>query len=181
MRIARTLVASAAVAAVALAPLASVQAASHPAAKHHPVKPRFYVSKLAIIGSRTTFDVTKTAAVIKIRVQVKDHDKAFNPGSVNIVVALKDSDPKTPTAFEVKTRLAGHSRVVSNWLGVINVPAGSASGTYCLRTVWVDPTSTAALPVVFSAPRLPGRDCFTVVNTTPVTPPTTTTPPAPTA
>jgi hypothetical protein len=52
----------------------------------------------------------------------------------------------------------------------VTVPAGSAAAQYCLTLVKVDDASTATLPVLALAKGLQGRDCFTVVTTTAVTP-----------
>jgi hypothetical protein len=164
MRLARPLATAGLIAAIALTPLAVASAATH-----HVVKPRFVVSQLGIVGHTSTYDVAKKAAVVRVRVQVKDHDKKFNPASVKLVVVEKVSGAVVDTAV-VKARLVGRSRVVSNWLGTVTVPVGGVapgtSATYCLTLVRVDDTSTATLPVLATAPGLAGRDCVVVTNST---------------
>ena len=70
-------------------------------------------------------------------------------------------------------RKVGRSAVVSTWAAAITVPRGSVAATYCLKLVKVDDASAATLPVLALAKGLQGRDCFTVVNTTPPAPPAT--------
>jgi hypothetical protein len=162
MRLARTLVAAAAVTALVAAPVASATAASHKPAP----KPRFIISALQIIGSKASYDVTSAAATVRLRVQVKDFDKKFDPASVKVVVVEKVSGAAADTVT-VTTHRVGRSRVVSSWLGTITVPKGSAAASYCLKLVKVDDASPATLPVLATAKGLAGRDCFTVTNTTP--------------
>jgi len=161
MRLSRALAAATA-AALTLAPAVAVSASARTA----PVKPRFVVSSLGIIGHTRAYDVTTAPATISFRVQVKDFDKKFNPKSVSVVVVEKVSGSPA-TSFTVKTRLTGKSKVVSTWRGSIVVPKGSAPATYCLSVVKVDPSSTAASPVKALAKGLVGRDCFTVVDKAP--------------
>jgi hypothetical protein len=104
-----------------------------------------------------------------VHVQVKDFDKKFNPTSVKIVVVEKVTGMPV-TTFTVGARRIGASKVVSNWAASVTVPAGSAAAQYCLKLVKVDDASPATLPVLALAKGLQGRDCFTVVNTTPVAP-----------
>lgn len=170
MRLARTLVAAAAVTALVAAPVASATAASHKPAP----KPRFVVSALQIIGSKASYDVTAAGATVRLRVQVKDFDRKFNPTSVKVVVVERRSSAVAAT-FTVATHRVGRSRVVTSWLGTISVPKGSAPASYCLTLVKADDTSPATLPVVATAKGLAGRDCFTVTNTTPPAPPAPTT------
>jgi hypothetical protein len=128
------------------------------------------VSKLGIVGSTTTYDVTAAPATIKVHVQVKDFDKKFDPTTVKIVVVEKVTGLPA-TTFTVGARRVGRSAVVSNWQAAVTVPKGSVAATYCLRLVKVDDASPATLPVLALAKGLLGRDCFTVVNTTPPAPP----------
>jgi len=164
MRLEKALVATAAVGGLVLAPLAVASAA--------PTKPapKFVVSKLGIVGHTTTYDVTAKPAVIKAQVQVKDFDKKFDPTSVKLVVVEKASGVPA-TTFTVAARKIGRSAVVSNWAAAITVPKGSVAATYCITIVKVDDANPATLPVLALAKGLQGRDCFTVVNTTPVAPP----------
>ncbi len=172
MRPTRTLVASAAAAALLAAPLATTQAASHAKAP----APRFLISALGYVGHTSTYDVTLAPAFIKVRVQVKDFDKKFDPTTVKLIVIEKATG--TPaTTFVVATRRVGKSKVVSNWLGTITVPQGAAPAMYCLSVVKVDDANPATLPVLKTAKGLAGRDCFTVTDTNP-TPPPSPTPPA---
>lgn len=164
MRRARSLVSAAVVTALVAAPVAAANAASHTPAP----KPRFVVSALQIIGSRASYDVSSAPATVRVRVQVKDFDKKFDPTSVKLVVVDKAATTPAET-FTVVAHRVGRSRVVTNWLGTITVPKGSAPATYCLRVVKVgDPTLTTAA-VVASAKGLAGRDCF-VVTSTPAAP-----------
>jgi plastocyanin len=148
------------VSAVAVVPLAAASAAAKPHA-------RFEVSKLAIVGHTRTYDVADKDAVVKARIQVKDHDKKFDPASVTLTVTEKISGlPAGSTTF--KARLAGHSKVVSNWHATITVAKGSVApgttATYCIALVKVA-DGTAVTPVRVSAKGLVGRDCFNVTNT----------------
>lgn len=176
MRPAKALLAAALTGALFLVPAtanaAPSTAGSKPASKPahkpvhkpaHKITPRFVVSKLGIVGSRTTYDVTKAPATIRVHVQVKDFDKKFDPTSVKIIVVEKASGSPA-TTFTVNARRVGKSKVVSNWQATITVPAGSAAATYCIRLVKVDASSPAALPVLALAKGLRGRDCFAVVN-----------------
>ncbi len=164
MRLAGTLVATAAVTALVAAPVASATAASHKPAP----KPRFVVSAL-IIGSKASYDVTSAPATVRVRVQVKDFDKKFNPASVKLVVVDKAATMPAET-FTVVAHRVGRSKVVTNWLGTITVPKGSAPATYCLRVVKVDDASLATATVVATAKGLAGRDCFVVTSTPPAAP-----------
>jgi hypothetical protein len=162
MRPEKALLAVALTGAIVVAPLAAASAA--PTKATH--APRFVVSKLGIVGSKVVYDVTKAPATIKVRAQVKDFDKKFDPKTVKLVVVEKVTG--TPaTTFTVGARLVGRSPVVSNWLASITVPAGSAAAQYCVRIVKVDDASPATLPVLALAKGLQGRDCFSVVDTTP--------------
>jgi len=161
MRLTAKLVAVAAAAALVGAPLASATAATHKPAP----KPRFVISALQIVGSRTSYDVATAPAVVKFRVQVKDFDKKFDPAWVNVVVVEKVSGAPA-TTFTVATHRVGRSKVVTNWLGTITVPAKSAPATYCLSVVKAS-ASSPTLPVVATAKGLAGRDCFTVTNIPP--------------
>jgi hypothetical protein len=162
MRPEKLILAAALTGALVLAPLAAATAAPTKSAP----APKFVVSKLGIVGSTTTYDVTKAPATIKVHVQVKDFDKKFNPTSVKLIVVEKVTSAPAIT-FTVAARLVGKSPVVSNWAATITVPAGSAAAQYCLKIVKVDDASPATLPVLALARGLQGRDCFTVVNTAP--------------
>ncbi len=165
MRIIRTVAATTVALALVAAPLAASEAATaaKPTTAH---KVKFAVTKLVIVGTTRTYDVTSAAAVVKVRVQVKDSDKKFNPASVKLVVVEKVAGTVVDTFTVVATRV-GKSKVVTNWHAKVTVPAGSAAATYCLRMVKVDDASPGTLPVLATAKGLAGRDCFTVVNTTP--------------
>jgi len=164
MRLVRTLAAATISAALVAAPLAASQAA--PAAKHSPTpKAKFAVTKLVVVGKKKAYDVTAADAVVKVRVQVKDRDKKFDPATVKLVVVEKIAGTVVDT-FTVSARKVGASKVVSNWHAKITVPKGSAAATYCIRVVKVDDASPATLPAVAMAKGLAGRDCFVVTNTT---------------
>ena len=165
MRTEKAFLATALAGALVLAPLAAATAAPSKSAP----APRFVISKLGIVGSTVTYDVTKAPATIKVHVQVKDFDKKFNPTSVKIIVVEKVTGMPV-TTFTVGARRVGASKVVSNWAASVTVPAGSAAAQYCLKIVKVDDANPATLPVLALAKGLQGRDCFTVVNTTPVAP-----------
>jgi hypothetical protein len=156
----RTAAAAVGVAALTLAPLAAASAAAKPHAK-------FEVSKLVLVGHTRTYDVANADAVVKARVQVKDHDKKFDPATVTLLVKEKTSGlPASMTT--VNAHLAGRSKVVSNWHATITVAKGSvapgATATYCISLVKVA-DGTAVTPVRTSAKGLTGRDCFNVINT----------------
>jgi plastocyanin len=164
MRLARTLAAATITTALVAAPLAASQAAT--AATDTPTaKPKFAVTKLVVVGKKKTYDVTSAAAVVKVRVQVKDRDKKFDPATVKLVVVEKVAGTVVDT-FTVSARKVGKSKVVSNWHAKVTVPAGSPAATYCLKVVKVDDASPATLPAVATAKGLAGRDCFVVTNTT---------------
>ena len=146
--------------ALTVVPLAAASAAADPHA-------RFEVSKLAIVGHTRSYDVADADAVVKSRIQVKDHDKKFDPATVTLSVTEKVSGlPAVSTT--VKARLAGKSKVVSNWHATVTVAKGSVApgttATYCIALVKVA-DGTAVTPVRASAKGLVGRDCFTVTNT----------------
>ncbi len=150
-------------AALAAATLLLVPATAASAApKAHP---RFEVSALSLVGHTRSYDVATAAAVARARVQVKDHDKTFDPTSVVLTVTEQVSGATVTTSTVAATRV-GHSRVVSNWHATITVDQGSVApgttATYCLRLVTA--TDQGALPVSAAAKGLVGRDCFTVTN-----------------
>ena len=158
----RTAAIAVAVASLTLVPLAAASAAPKPPKPHA----KFEVSKLVLVGHRT-YDVANADAVVKARIQVKDHDKKFDPATVTLSVTEKTSGlPASMTT--VKAHLAGHSKVVSNWHATITVAKGSvapgATATYCITLVKVA-DGTAVTPVRVSAKGLTGRDCFNVTNT----------------
>ena len=132
-------------------------------------QPRFAVTALALVGHQRTFDVAGAAVVARARVQVKDHDKKFDPTSVVLTVAEQVSGTPVTTTTVAATRV-GNSRVVSNWRAAITVPQGSVAPgttvTYCLRVVTA--ADQGAAPVTASARGLAGRDCFQVTNSAPV-------------
>lgn len=151
-------------AALAVAPL-SVASANTPTHKAHA---GFAVSRLTVLGHDRTYDVASAGASVKVHVQVKDHSKKFDPASVTLSVAEKESG--TPaTTFTVNAHRVGRSHVVSYWHATISVPQGAVApgtqATYCVSLVKVNPDSTDVLPVVARAKHLAGRDCFKVVNT----------------
>jgi hypothetical protein len=154
----RTAAVVATVAALSFVPLAAASAAPKPHAK-------FEVTKLTLSGHRT-YDVANADAIVKARIQVKDHDKTFDPATVTLSVREKTSGlPASMTT--VKARLAGRSKVVSNWHATITVAKGSVApgttATYCITLVKVA-DGTAVTPVRTSAKGLAGRDCFNVTN-----------------
>ncbi|MFN8168188.1 MAG: hypothetical protein U0S36_05335 [Candidatus Nanopelagicales bacterium] len=164
MRLVRTLAAATVAAALVAAPLAAAQAA--PAAKPtKTAKPKFAVTKLVIVGTTTTYDVTAADAKVKVHVQVKDKDKKFNPATVKLVVVEKVAGTVVDT-ITVDAKRVGKSKVVTNWHATVTVPKGSPAATYCLSLVKVDDTSPDTLPVVATAKGLAGRDCFVVTSTT---------------
>jgi hypothetical protein len=152
-------------AALAAAPLSV--ASAHTTASHK-AHAGFAVSKLTVVGHDRTYDVATAGVSVKVRVQVKDFSKKFDPASVTLSVAEKESGTPAST-FTVSAHRVGKSHVVSNWHATITVPQGAvAPGTqarYCVSLVKVNPDNTDVLPVVAKANHLPGRDCFTVVNT----------------
>jgi hypothetical protein len=163
MRVSRILGTAAALV-VASAVLAPVGAAAAQPTRHA----RFEVSALALAGHTRTYDVGTVAAVVRARVQVKDHDKAFDPATVTLTLTEQASGVPVATSTVDAVRV-GHSRVVSNWHATVTVPAGAvapgATATYCVRVVTV--ADQGALPVTARARGLAGRDCFTVTNSTP--------------
>ena len=129
---------------------------------------RFEVSKLAIVGHTRTYDVANADAVAKVTVQVKDHDKTFDPATVTLAVKEKVSgQPALMTT--VNAHRVGRSKVVTNWHATITVAKGSvapgATATYCISLVKLA-DGTAVEPVRTSAKGLVGRDCFNLINTT---------------
>jgi hypothetical protein len=158
MRLARTLTATGVAAALVAAPIAAATAADAPA---H-TKARFAVTGLQIVTPRTV-DVADGAAVVKVRVQVKDFDRQFDPRTVKLVVTESVSGAVVD-AFSVQARLLGKSRVVSNWAASITIPQGSPAGVYTVKLVKVDDASASTFPVVKRAERLPGRDTVRVVG-----------------
>jgi plastocyanin len=164
MRLVRTLAAATISAALVAAPLAASQAA--PAAPKTPkAAPKFAVTKLVVVPKKKTYDVTAADAVVKVRVQVKDKDKKFDPASVKLVVVEKVAGVVVDT-ITVSARKVGASKVVSNWHAKVTVPMGSPAATYCLKIVKVDDANPATLPEIATAKGLAGRDCFVVTNTT---------------
>jgi len=151
--------------ALAIAPAATA------APKEKPVKPNFAVSKLSIVNYKKTVDVAKKDATVKFKVQVKDKSKKFNPTSVRLTVTEKVSGAEATTVV-VKTKRTGKSKVVTSWSGKLTVAKGSvepgATAVYCVSLVKVNDSDPDTLPVVKTAKGLSGRDCFTVVNSTPV-------------
>jgi hypothetical protein len=164
---------SAAVAAVTATAMVLAPAAGAFATKPDP-KPKkqkaekvaFSVTQLKVAGKKKV-DVADKAARIKIRAQVKDSSKTFDPATVRITLVEKVSGEEG-ARLVVDARLAGKSKKVSNWVGKVNVPQGSvaegAEAVYCVKLVKVVADDPAAEPVAASAKRLKGRDCVTVVN-----------------
>ena len=165
-----TALAIATAAALALAPVAAASATAapkHPSVKHTHHVAAITVSSLSIIGHQKIYNVADKAAVVKVRVQVKDRSKKFDPASVTLTITDKATGQPT-TTIVIAAHRVGKSKVVTNWLAKLTVPQGSvAAGTtavYCVSLVNVDPTTAAAVPTATSAKGLAGRDCFTVVN-----------------
>jgi hypothetical protein len=129
--------------------------------------PNFAVTKLSIVHYKKTVDVATKGAKVKVRVQVKDHSKKFNPTSVKLVVSEKVSGEEA-TQVTVKTHRTGKSKSVTNWQGTLSVPAGAVApgttATYCIKLVKVNDADPSTAPVVKTAKGLAGRDCFTVKN-----------------
>jgi hypothetical protein len=164
---------TAAIAAVTAAGLALAPMAGATAVKPDP-KPKaektekvgFAVTKLKVVGKKTV-DVADQDATIKVRAQVKDKSKAFDPSKVRITLVEKVSGAEDER-FTVTAKLAGKSKKVSNWVGKVNVPQDSvAEGTeavYCVKLVKVVADDPSEEPVVAQAKGLQGKDCVTVVN-----------------
>lgn len=140
--------------------------ATVPASAHAKRPARFEVSSVSVVGHDRAYDVATADAVVRARVQVKDHDRTFDPASVVLTVTEQVSGVALDTS-RVQARLVGKSKVVSNWRATITVPVGSVApattATFCVVLVTVADGSAVA-PVRTTAKGQLGRSCFTVTN-----------------
>lgn len=124
------------------------------------------VTKLQIINVKKQRDVATEDAVVRAHVQVKDRSKAFTPDQVTLKVV---DSTGADTTMAVDAVRKGRSKVVTNWHASFTVAAGSvapgATATYCIKVVKVS-DGTDLLDTT-KAKGLKGRDCVTVVNSTP--------------
>jgi hypothetical protein len=162
-----------AAAAIALTPMAAASATApqHPTpskpAATSKVHAAIAASSLSIVGHKWTYDVGSAAATVKVRIQVRDHSKKFDPATVTLQITDKATGLPT-TTFTVAAKLLGKSKVVTNWRAVITIPeaavAAGSTATYCITLVTVGANSTTVAPTTTKAKGLAGRDCFKVIN-----------------